>query len=199
MENQNTEVVTGQNQQEINYEALAETVANAVAKRSAKVEKSIVEDNFGKLSEDEREQAYRAWNDLKAKEANKTSNKIAQLEKDNAALLQKVQEFETKEKNQLFKSAANQTLNEMGLKESSKISLLMDLAGQSLFDCVDDDKNYNGEKAKILFNDIAKKYEIKLEETKEEAPQIQIGAKKQEQTNTNSTLDQYRRVLGIIK
>lgn len=200
MENSNLTVTEQDQNQQINIAELAETVANAIAAKNAKNEKSIASSNFDKLNDEDREAAYKALKDLKEKEANKVSNKIAQLEKDNADLLKKVQEFETKEKTTMFKNNATQTLSEMGITEKSKISLLMDLAGQSLFDCINDNKEFDGEKAKSLFSDLSTKYEINLETNKkEDAPVIQVGAKKQEQTNTNSTLDQYRRILGIIK
>ncbi len=167
---------------------LAEVVANAVNNKNAKNEKSIVQSNFDKLDEADKEKAYKAYETLKNKESEKVTNRISQLEKENAELLKAVEDYKTKEKQTTFKNSATKTLRNLGVKDDAKIDMLLTLAGQDIYKQVDDENVYSDDKGKELFEGIAKKYNIKfVEEVKKEIPQIQIGAPKQETKQIDTT------------
>lgn len=175
-------VETGETQNNsIDYTKLAEVVANAVNNKNAKNEKSIISSNFDKLDDESKEKAYKAYEALKNKESEKVSNKISQLEKENAELLKEVEGYKLKEKQTTFRNSATKTLKNLGVKDDSKIDMLLALAGNDIYNQVDEENIYSDDKGKELFNDIAKKYNIQfVEEVKKEIPQIQIGAPKQE-------------------
>ena len=186
---ENITVEAGKTQEtSIDYAKLAEVVANAVNNKNAKNEKSIVQSNFDKLDEADKEKAYKAYETLKNKESEKVTNRISQLEKENAELLKAVEDYKTKEKQTTFKNSATKTLKNLGVKDDAKIDMLLTLAGQEIYKQVDDENVYSDDKGKELFEGIAKKYNIKfVDEVKKEIPQIQIGAPKQEPKNVDTT------------
>jgi hypothetical protein len=187
---ENITVEAGKTQEtnSIDYAKLAEVVANAVNNKNAKNEKSIVQSNFDKLDEADKEKAYKAYETLKNKESEKVTNRISQLEKENAELLKAVEDYKTKEKQTTFKNSATKTLKNLGVKDDAKIDMLLTLAGQDIYKQVDDENVYSDDKGKELFEGIAKKYNIKfVEEVKKEIPQIQIGAPKQETKQIDTT------------
>ena len=52
-------------EQEINIDELVLKVASAIENKNQKNEKSIVDSNFSKLPDNEKEQAYKAWEEKK--------------------------------------------------------------------------------------------------------------------------------------
>jgi hypothetical protein len=198
MDNNNTNTVAETGTNSANLNELVETLANAINSRNMRTEKSILKDNFEKLSEEDREQAYAIWNEHKTKEANKNANKIADLEAKNAELAKLLNDYQTKEKQTNLRNAATATLKELGA-DNAKTNLLLDLANSRLAECVNDKNEFDNEKSKELFNEIAKKYEIKLEQA-DNIEQHQISVVKNTEVPIPSDKnDEFRKILGIKK
>ena len=174
-----------------------ENIANAVSKRTSKIENSIVNDNISGLSKEDQEAAIRLWNEHKTKEANKTVNTINALTKERDELKAKVSAYETKERQSIIKTNSLNVLNNMEITNSKDINLIQDLAGDKLYACVKEDGSFDEDKAKTLFEDITKKYELNFE-TKQN-PKIQMGATKQDPKEQGDGLDVYRKILGFSK
>ena len=193
---QNTAGEAGQNTN-FNFDAFVENIANAVSKRTAKIENSIVNDNIAGLPKEEQPAAIKLWNEHKEKEANKTANTINTLTKERDELKAKLSAYETKERQATMKQNSLNVLSKMEITDSRNINLIQDLAGDKLYACVKEDGSFDEDKAKTLFEDISKKYELNLG-TKQN-PSIQMGTTKQEPKQQNDSLDKYRKMLGIIK
>ena len=175
-----------------------ENIANAVSKRTSKIENSIVNDNIASLSKEDQAEALKLWNDHKEKEANKTTNLINTLTKERDELKAKVSSYETKEKQANIKANSIDVFKEMNITDDNKIKLITDLAGDRLYTCTAENGEFDGTKAKALFEDITKKYN--LNDKEDPNPSVsQISAKKQEKQFTEDGLDKYRKILGIKK
>lgn len=194
--NQNTAGEAGQNTN-FNMDAFVENVANALSKRTAKIENSIVNDNVAGLSKEDQAAAIKLWNEHKEKEANKTANTINTLTKERDELKAKLSAYETKERQTTMKQNSLNVLSKMEITDSKNINLIQDLAGDKLYACVKEDGSFDEDKAKTLFEDIAKKYELNFEP--KQNSQIQLGTTKQEPKQQGDSLDKYRKMLGIIK
>ena len=185
---ENTVNTSGENvQNNINYDELAIKMADIIEKKNAKNENSILRDNFSKLTEEERELAYNAFNDLKKKEANKTADKIAELEKQLAAANETINTYQTEKRDQIVKGEFTKLINSLNFEEDA-IKLVTDLIGPKISDCLNDDLSFDNEKANALIQTVIDSYPIlnKRKEVKEDFGFNKSSVQTKKTTNNTS-------------
>lgn len=174
----NTVGETGENSQgtnDVNLEVIQKTVSDtltAIFNKNTKNEKSIVNDNFSKLTEEERNIAF----DLFNKEKNKEADKIQKAQQEKDTLIQKLQDelnvYKTKEKQNLFNNSTNTILEELSVTEDGhKNQTLKILNSSHKLEDFFTDNEINNDKIKEAINSIitdipelvAKKNKVKID------------------------------------
>jgi hypothetical protein len=184
--NQNTAGEAGSNA--IDMEALAIKMAEIMAKQAPKTQENSVErlaknvvNSFDGLTDELKTQLYNGYLADEAKkktaEAEKYSKALKELEKANA----QIKAYEAEKLQASIKQNSISVLNALNITEANNISLIQDLAGNKLYECVKEDGSFDDVKAKTLFEDITKKYGLTFEkkETKQENPYFRLGGKPQ--------------------
>ena len=84
---ENTEQTEIQDQKDIN--TIVDTVISAIDKRTEKITRSIANDNFSKLSDDDKKAAYELLSEKRQKEANKDKKQDRMWQKEDERKQQK--------------------------------------------------------------------------------------------------------------
>lgn len=109
-------------------------------------------------------------------DAEKYNKVLKELEKANA----QIKAYETEKAQNAIKLNSIAVLKALEIKEEKDISLIHDLAGNKLYECVKEDGSFDDVKAKTLFEDITNKYGLSFEKKEvKENPYIRLGGKPQ--------------------
>lgn len=200
---QNTAGEAGSNV--INMDELATKLAEVMAQQAPKTQKKAVErlannviNGFDGLNDDLKTQLYNDYLTNETKRKNAEVEKYAKMEKELAKANEKIKLFEAEKLQSAIKQNSINVLNELEIKEQKDIALVQDLAGDRLYACVKEDGSFDKEAAKTLFEDITNKYELSFK--KQVNTDIHMGGAKQEpKAKKDTTMDEYKRILGILK
>ena len=118
MENEN---IT--NDSTVNVEEVVNNVIAAIDKRTEKVSNSIANDNFSKLSDDDRELAFSLLNEKRNREKNKEKEAFLKLQKERDDYLAQLNNYKQKERETILKDNSKKVLNELEIVDDKQINI----------------------------------------------------------------------------
>ena len=192
MENEN---IT--NDSTVNVEEVVNNVIAAIDKRTEKVSNSIANDNFSKLSDDDRELAFSLLNEKRNREKNKEKEAFSKLQKERDDYLAQLNNYKQKERELILKDNSKKVLNELEIVDDKQINMIFDLSNSKLADCLDAENNFDVEKSKEIFNEVIEKYGLK-QEKKEKNDYIKIGSSGQDNSNKKTNDELYEKMKKMI-
>lgn len=192
MENEN---IT--NDSTVNVEEVVNNVIAAIDKRTEKVSNSIANDNFSKLSDDDRELAFSLLNEKRNREKNKEKEAFSKLQKERDDYLAQLNNYKQKERELILKDNSKKVLNELEIVDDKQINMIFDLSNSKLADCLDAENNFDVEKSKEIFNEVIEKYGLK-QEKKEKNDYIKIGSSEQDNSNKKTNDELYERMKKMV-
>ena len=192
MENEN---IT--NDSTVNVEEVVNNVIAAIDKRTEKVSNSIANDNFSKLSDDDRELAFSLLNEKRNREKNKEKEAFSKLQKERDDYLAQLNNYKQKERELILKDNSKKVLNELEIVDDKQINMIFDLSNSKLVDCLDSENNFDVEKSKEIFNEVIEKYGLK-QESKEKNDYIKIGSSGQDNSNKKTNDELYEKMKKMI-
>ena len=192
MENEN---IT--NDSTVNVEEVVNNVIAAIDKRTEKVSNSIANDNFSKLSDDDRELAFSLLNEKRNREKNKEKEAFLKLQKERDDYLAQLNNYKQKERELILKDNSKKVLNELEIVDDKQINMIFDLSNSKLADCLDAENNFDIEKSKEIFNEVIEKYGLK-QESKEKNDYIKIGSSGQDNSNKKTNDELYERMKKMV-
>ena len=192
MENEN---IT--NDSTVNVEEVVNNVIAAIDKRTEKVSNSIANDNFSKLSDDDRELAFSLLNEKRNREKNKEKEAFLKLQKERDDYLAQLNNYKQKERETILKDNSKKVLNELEIVDDKQINMIFDLSNSKLADCLDAENNFDIEKSKEIFNEVIEKYGLK-QESKEKNDYIKIGSSGQDNSNKKTNDELYERMKKMV-
>ena len=192
MENEN---IT--NDSTVNVEEVVNNVIAAIDKRTEKVSNSIANDNFSKLSDDDRELAFSLLNEKRNREKNKEKEAFLKLQKERDDYLAQLNNYKQKERETILKDNSKKVLNELEIVDDKQINMIFDLSNSKLADCLDAENNFDIEKSKEIFNEVIEKYGLK-QEKKEKNDYIKIGSSEQDNSNKKINDELYERMKKMV-
>ena len=192
MENEN---IT--NDSTVNVEEVVNNVIAAIDKRTEKVSNSIANDNFSKLSDDDRELAFSLLNEKRNREKNKEKEAFLKLQKERDDYLAQLNNYKQKERETILKDNSKKVLNELEIVDDKQINMIFDLSNSKLVDCLDSENNFDVEKSKEIFNEVIEKYGLK-QESKEKNDYIKIGSSGQDNSNKKTNDELYEKMKKMI-
>ena len=192
MENEN---VT--NDSTVNVEEVVNNVIAAIDKRTEKVSNSIANDNFSKLSDDDRELAFSLLNEKRNREKNKEKEAFSKLQKERDDYLAQLNNYKQKERELILKDNSKKVLNELEIIDDKQINMIFDLSNSKLADCLDTENNFDVEKSKEIFNEVIEKYGLR-QEKKEKNDYIKIGSSEQDNSNKKTNDELYERMKKMV-
>ena len=192
MENEN---IT--NDSTVNVEEVVNNVIAAIDKRTEKVSNSIANDNFSKLSDDDRELAFSLLNEKRNREKNKEKEAFLKLQKERDDYLAQLNNYKQKERELILKDNSKKVLNELEIVDDKQINMIFDLSNSKLADCLDAENNFDVEKSKEIFNEVIEKYGLK-QEKKEKNDYIKIGSSEQDNSNKKTNDELYERMKKMV-
>ena len=192
MENEN---IT--NDSTVNVEEVVNNVIAAIDKRTEKVSNSIANDNFSKLSDDDRELAFSLLNEKRNREKNKEKEAFSKLQKERDDYLAQLNNYKQKERELILKDNSKKVLNELEIVDDKQVNMIFDLSNSKLADCLDAENNFDIEKSKEIFNEVIEKYGLK-QEKKEKNDYIKIGSSEQDNSNKKINDELYERMKKMV-
>ena len=161
---ENTEQTEIQDQKDIN--TIVDTVISAIDKRTEKITRSIANDNFSKLSDDDK----KAYEELK---------------KNYETVNQELANYKNKEKETIVYNRTKSILSRLGITDEKTITLLSDLVRQNKQSYINDDNTVKEEELKTEYEALIEKYGLSKTEKNQN---IKIGAK--DQKDKTSKIDE---------
>lgn len=180
---ENTEQTEIQDQKDIN--TIVDTVISAIDKRTEKITRSIANDNFSKLSDDDKKAAYELLSEKRQNEANKDKKAYEELKKNYETVNQELANYKNKEKETIVYNRTKSILSRLGITDEKTITLLSDLVRQNKQSYINDDNTVKEEELKTEYEALIEKYGLSKTEKNQN---IKIGAK--DQKDKTSKIDE---------
>lgn len=180
---ENTEQTEIQDQKDIN--TIVDTVISAIDKRTEKITRSIANDNFSKLSDDDKKAAYELLSEKRQNEANKDKKAYEELKKNYETVSQELANYKNKEKETIVYNRTKSILSRLGITDEKTITLLSDLVSQNKQSYINDDNTVKEEELKTEYEALIEKYGLSKTEKNQN---IKIGAK--DQKDKTSKIDE---------
>ena len=180
---ENTEQTEIQDQKDIN--TIVDTVISAIDKRTEKITRSIANDNFSKLSDDDKKAAYELLSEKRQNEANKDKKAYEELKKNYETVNQELANYKNKEKETIVYNRTKSILSRLGITDEKTITLLSDLVSQNKQSYINDDNTVKEEELKTEYEALIEKYGLSKTEKNQN---IKIGAK--DQKDKTSKIDE---------
>ena len=180
---ENTEQTEIQDQKDIN--TIVDAVISAIDKRTEKITRSIANDNFSKLSDDDKKAAYELLSENRQNEANKDKKAYEELKKNYETVNQELANYKNKEKETIVYNRTKSILSRLGITDEKTITLLSDLVSQNKQSYINDDNTVKEEELKTEYEALIEKYGLSKTEKNQN---IKIGAK--DQKDKTSKIDE---------
>lgn len=180
---ENTEQTEIQDQKDIN--TIVDAVISAIDKRTEKITRSIANDNFSKLSDDDKKAAYELLSEKRQNEANKDKKAYEELKKNYETVNQELANYKNKEKETIVYNRTKSILSRLGITDEKTITLLSDLVSQNKQSYINDDNTVKEEELKTEYEALIEKYGLSKTEKNQN---IKIGAK--DQKDKTSKIDE---------